>query len=98
MLAHGRGCNVVDAHTSVDKGGTYALGCEAALSLTPGYLVPLGLSATPHFHSRQLIGGLICWTVGTAFAFGFAAALYRPIGGGSVVRVAEGQQIAAHHA
>jgi hypothetical protein len=55
--------------------------CALAVAIAPGpttaffgYLVHLDLSGLPRTLSvGRFIGGLICWTLGTALSFGFAA-------------------------
>jgi len=81
--------------------------CALAVAIAPGsttaffgYLVHLDLSALPRTLTfASFIGGLICWTVGTALAFGLAAAIYnRVIRIGPVAQAAGGPQPVANRA
>jgi len=79
--------------------------CALAVAIAPGpttaffgYLVHLDLSALPRTLTfASFIGGLICWTLGTALTFGLAATIYnRLIGSRSSDVVA--RPVAAHQA
>jgi len=58
--------------------------CALAVAIAPGpttaffgYLVHLDLSALPRtLTAASFVGGLICWTLGTALTFGLAATIY----------------------
>jgi hypothetical protein len=58
--------------------------CALAVAIAPGpttaffgYLVHLDLSALPRTLTlASFVGGLICWTVGTAFTFGLVGWVY----------------------
>jgi hypothetical protein len=71
--------------------------CALAVAIAPGpttgflgYLVHLDLSALPRTLTvGSFIGGLVCWTVGTALSFGFGATIYnRFVGVGFTAKAA----------
>lgn len=74
--------------------------CAVAVAVAPGpttaffgYLVHLDLSALPRTLTvGSFIGGLICWTLGTALSFGFAAIVYNRL-----VGVGFRAEAAGHH-
>jgi FtsH-binding integral membrane protein len=81
--------------------------CALAVAIAPGattaffgYLVHMDLSALPRTLTfASFIGGLICWTAGTALTFGLAATIYnRLIRVGSVAPAAGHQEPAAQRA
>ena len=63
--------------------------CSIAVAIAPaamtalfGYLVHTDLSGLPRTLTlASFVGGLICWTLGTALTFGFAAAIYNRLAG-----------------
>jgi hypothetical protein len=65
--------------------------CSLAVAVAPSpttglfsYLVHMDLSSLPRTLTiGSFIGGLVLWTVGTALAFGFAAAVYNQLTGAS---------------
>jgi hypothetical protein len=58
--------------------------CALAVAIAPGpttaffgYLMHLDLSTLPMTLTLgSFVGGLVCWTLGTALTFGFAASIY----------------------
>ena len=81
--------------------------CALAVAIAPapttaffGSLIHLDLSALPRTLTfASFIGGLICWTVGTALTFGLAAAIYnRLIRVGAIAQATGFEQPAAHRA
>ena len=81
--------------------------CALAVAIAPGpttamfsYLVHMDLSALPRTLTfGSFVGGLICWTLGTALTFGLVATIYnRLIGVGSVASAAGHPQPAGQRA
>ena len=81
--------------------------CALAVAISPGsttamfgYLVHMDLSALPRTLTfGSFVGGLICWTLGTALTFGLVATIYnRLIGVGSVASAAGHPQPAGQRA
>jgi hypothetical protein len=81
--------------------------CALAVAIAPGsttamfgYLVHMDLSALPRTLTlASFVGGLICWTVGTALTFALVATIYnRLIGVGPVASGAGHPPIAAQRA
>lgn len=80
--------------------------CALAIAIAPGatmaffgYMMHLDLSGLPPTLTlANFVGGLICWTVGTALVFWLAAAIYnRLVRTGSVAQAAGHPQPATQH-
>ncbi len=78
--------------------------CSIAVAIAPapttalfGYLVHTDFSGLPRTLTfASFVWGLICWTLGTALTFGFAAAIYNRLAGRpSLAQAAPGQRPAA---
>jgi membrane protein YqaA with SNARE-associated domain len=81
--------------------------CALAVAIAPGpttaffaYLVHMDLSTLPvTLTVASFIGGLICWTVGTAVTFWLAATIYnRALAGGTTAQAARNQRPIAQRA
>jgi 2TM family of unknown function (DUF5676) len=80
--------------------------CALAIAIAPGatmaffgYMMHLDLSRVPPALTlANFVGGLVCWTVGTALVFGLAAVIYNRLAGtGAAAQAAGRPQPATQH-